>query len=1611
MGALTAEKKSVAQALLIQFIYDLCAETLNKAGYKYEVYAFILHIAVRRQLILNNDDWLNTCWYRKGEGELSQCSEEKRLLAFLNTINDEKKEWIKNVAEAIVDEVQSSANDAWAVRLLKTGFLNCLEKTKTINSQAILVLASPQSADLSASCVLSDDQDALTNTLIDLLQHHNKLIDALFSLPVVLEKLIKDYCKGAGYNYEPHRNVEALLQVISTLERTSEKSSKLKEALTAVFNKIILYAAPNIPVDRNTLNTFIDNLLPYINQLIAHHQSVERKKPAFFTDDTKKSRTQLLALLGVEVPTLYELVQTGLYEPIEQSHAFFNKLSDVSVNAAYAFNIECPALSAADSAPQNNLQNPVDRSLFYIQTIQKLNDLPWDLRGLDCSQLPAWMTATINCYTALKEKADYVEQTVSALTNTAYNGLGFFYNTAVSFIPESLTEYFSSPSTIRSLVLTIKNSKAQNAERALAHLAFRRVVESAGLPENTETKFYAAFMSDALAETPQDYQQYQADSKCLQPSQSLNSSIAELNSPHFKEKKPQQKKFHVLHMIVRLQELEQTFQECMSAEDSIQTRAILSELDSSLTLLKKHETAETSKYFKDHFFDHAARRILRIYGQQTFTPLLETLLDGDDYLIDRPLVEKIYTKLRSDVDLSPENIVFLAAKPPEKTIFTEITDLTEHLSPPVQNHVTSITKTPKALQIERTEQRLQATLLLLPSLERGLQAEHEKCRLLQRFAKKPSNLDELCEKKMRYISALAEFVADLQQNIATNSLLYAKNLISFSNGQAAVNLGQQLSKISVASMATNVMRFMWYVCPDDGSDTSLLHNLLEYGLSENFTKITRARKEFLEALNRNPFPALTPLLDDPLNVNRVVSSANDCIGRIITDVFGINETSAVAWITRLCSDYSKSLFEKINCALVFQILPYPFLGNMVVELLKSESFHDELKRRLPGIFNGYRTRVNRQAKECTEVITNYLYPLLGVMIERKIQEQAYEYTKYNPEDRAGDSALEKLELSNQSDAFSLFYLQYAAVKQNNPDLDSRAFVAHLFADFIAKNLEDKAAITEGICARFQTIERTIVGAVANEQESLLLLVQGLDFTDVSSLPLIRLALINRMVLARFRASSALSDPHQAQILQIEAINALQKIFQKLPGLVTLEPGVVQEPAGESLRSLQSRTSALKPAFAQAKAVFSASLNKAIENAESALDAQRRDLTERDIPELFGKTTLEVAYEKNKKVPIKIVVAVIKTGYELISLVLAWMSLPLVFSTFTSFLPSLIAYSGVASFGGIGVFALIALVRFAVEIYAHKGAFKNIAGQESSSLKKFLLYTLLLAQCFLMAVVKTFISDYVFDKLAYYFAKSPIERAISLFRTHPEQQRIAAERTKLEAISTHLATLTTLMTQGKEEYFLVTPQFLDALDAVEKDLEASVTAFKATLITTASNDVRRGDKAYIESINAILRNVKAITPLVGSLKVAYEMEVFNNAQAQQSPVNEKALQDEMAEFLLVENPQSAREDANKLPVEVDGFIKQQKSTLENLQAKSASGFFERCLQVFGYFWPHRQDREAESALTVSALFDDFMVLEPEKDDDKKAKSSRNSQFFQPATNLRADSSDRPLSQSP
>lgn len=1432
------------------FVLDLCGYSLDKAGYHKDVYSFHLHLAFRRQTIIDSERWTRLSskpfsWEEGGdETELAE------VLAF---------------AQAIVAEVQAAQNDSLAVRLLKTGYLSQLDKAHRSSEQAIRFLAHDEpgfSADHSISELPPGDKYR------QLLRAHLAYLDSLLLLPFVLEKLCIRIASNLGINYLPQKNAQVLVTVLNNLNRWTNNNHDLEIAALKLALRI---AMPALPLDNEMLEVILNEAIPFMDRFIRTHREFREEKNKVFSPHNlieAEACGRLLASLGVHFESLETIVEKTLLEPMQQCAAAVSDLEGI-------------VIASNQLVGTSNLIDGSAQIARLFGHFDRLASLPGKIGD---EFLPAWLIEANDYYQGFRQTTNYFQDQLDKATSTAFNGLGQFFSRLLSFVPESMRRYFRYPDNLTLLLKSLDEEKimqsvpseydfssyacANDPSALLIALTFYELAEKAGIDAAMQAKLFDPFFREVSNESTQvmvysEYQYWSQGFPYLQH-KDLCQQITQVGQ-HGRINSPSQQSLLINHpikleLLIALRQLQDIELTLYNQGFNIE---LFEMLEQALGLCKKQFSNEFPSLFSTLYLEPAVARILNHFLKISMLPFLEDKIDrqgmGHDTSILAVLdkLPLIYTKIKQGIGLNLDELNCLSSCAKEESFV--VLDWSKHLT-----KYLSWPKAAPALPVLLPTPHQQLVLklkALFPSLEQCLRVileqlyrQSNSCRTLNVLLNQ-SSLKSLCESKLLYLEQLQAAINVINLEIRTRPDTLAATLSDLIFGGAWDRLEHQIENATIYSISKQLIRFSWNVLLNNsfGIDNQFIANLIHYSFKNTpLPQLLDAYNQFNAQLNHISVPELMPLLNDPLAPSNLVPRGEELMDQMVEQLIGFNSANdnALNWATQFIASQAHRLIGSVSRETLANLLPYSFLATAAFQVLQSDTLRQTCSNLIFNLTQSYHDSFRFKAEEMLASIKDHLYPLLGIEIQKSIELRALNYAVNRTSDEDEDSHI-----------FAMYYLQYRAILQMNPQALRQAILALIFSTLSEEQLQHLVVVFDDLDQTMGYVPASISASSTESESQLDFLMRTLNFSDPSNQSSLRLILLNRLLVMSLNTALQL-NAEQSRLRQEEVIRVLARLFEQFnqPIVPPNSYDLIAESRQKLLdlheNRLRQQVETWRDELSNTMRLKSSRLlaNKEEPQLNRSVAAVNRDLLKNNWPRLIFKILIGL--------------------YESFSFISFWASIvtPVVIAaTGASVLQAIYSILGItaavgtsATVVGAVTLGLMFMIRFGVklgqEIKRQLPNFKDAANNPSYSLgKKIGKVIVTIFKCLGWALFRSAFTDFLYGKLMRFFPSRAVALIQEELRVYPSVEQVEEEANALTELGRVLNEFNENMTA-------------DNLDKVKIAIHAAISAYEKAL----PNDMRQFNNELLDEITRcrhMLVEINNMSTLITNLALPMQQEKY------------------------------------------------------------------------------------------------------------------------------------------
>lgn len=1229
-------------------------------------------------------------------------------------------------------------------------------------------------------------------------------VDAVSTLPFALEKLINALHHNSTKNYTPKQNAQVIASLLEVLKKNKEKNWNAKKLLKTL-KFVAKVSMLELPADALTLES-VSELLPHVNQIISKSQLLDREKAAFFSENDvqqREARKALFSTMGVDFVSLTTLFQDTLFKPVEDALQVGGNLlqtaSSISTEDGLDYFQMLNTLDQAGHVVNNFPVELMPSSLrscgHYYSIAKKTADKVTDYMAGKAGQVLS--TAVHYTPESVKTKADDLlgktaevtlkvhptaqkvasvleyltpyhytpylpKQTFRAVTNK-------ILGVASSCVSDSTKKKFKQPDPEAIFWQSVQPSEAVDPHIE-AYFHFYNLAKAANIPL-LEKELFEAFVKKEGVEIA--YNRY------LDFKSSFN--LKTFNSPlkiqlelfqHFVESDEEENQDSAFGMALFLVQRTKTLETQIKCSQD--PNALLEELHDALDYESDHPKIAD---FKSLYIRPALEKCL-LHCEQQLMPKLEEALDAG-----YEQFRSTYSRLKAGQSLSPaevraysEECLTLSRQEIVPPLDAYVENLTILFPPKQQGTPVPKALTPKEESRRSIQSALECVHPLFAHIAEGLNQQQESCQgLLALCPQDP--LKSLCEAKIRYLQSLNQAIKKIMEDISIDDnfseqirqLISGENLANLSETADARMIAKQFMSLGLVTLLPK-SKLVKATTPE---------KILAYALKRNnhLQNIVEAKKQFDQKLKVTPPPPeLLKLLGNPLQVQ--VKSEETVRTAVAATLAGV--------ATPLVQSYATyyAMGAALGC-----VFPQALIVDVALGVLIRSSVQEKIGGYLQPVtqhFKGLREAASqlasKQRDKLIDPIKDWICPKLQIEVQKVLQEKAYDYAVGTDKSHHG------------RDSFSGLYLQYRAIKDNNPDMairDISACVKYLFKEFLKdKDEKTRKKIVSAMRDQFfrLDLDLKVSGKSPNLDSDLDHAMAQVNFDAPTKKDSMIMVLYNRRLMMQFEATRLASSKEEARRIQGQAMAALRSLSERL--------------SRDQKRDVSgSRAQELVPAIKQAEKMKLMALQEELLEVTKLIGHRIKDREE----QLKADQNPEEAKRLGRLIFVAKIAKASRSGliadslqfvYNLKLSTKFWSILSLVVLAEKGFLTGLLTFLGIA--GGtagsvstlglvflVGVVLLKAVYAIAKEIRGRNDEFEAINQRDISDFKKRALTLLKGLECVGIGLAKAIFFKTLYNKVLYFFNQSthPIKGTIDIMRnllvSYPEAQILEIEKGLLE----------------------------------------------------------------------------------------------------------------------------------------------------------------------------------------------------------------------------------------
>lgn len=936
----------------------------------------------------------------------------------------------------------------------------------------------------------------------------------------------------------------------------------------------------------------------------------------------------------------------------------------------------------------------------------------------------------------------------------------------------------------------------------------RDLVEASGCPA-LEKEFFDAYMARPDIKVKSTYKEY-VDFKAKIDSNAFNIPLVKQLSS-FAVAEGSEKGDKANYMIQRIKKLEAEIKQDKNSMTNfleLEKAMRLNSTDPKVTAFQK-------------FYVRPALDRCALHNQQKLMPKLEKELDVIyDKLKDKEFMSTLSTDKEAEAAFNARHEslrgIYSKLKAGQLLATADVNDLVKyevgddellsHLAelaiafPPTEAPKPPKAYTPKEESRQGYQGTLESILPVCENISGGLKKQLASCEGLRALS--PNDpLKSLCDAKIKYLNVLDKAITKLMDDIQKDDEL-AEEIRKLVGGETVADA---VAMLDAQTLSKQFLSLAWEtMLPKSGMVSATMpEKILAYAMSKNnyLQGILEAKHKYDKALTDTPPPPeLMARLSNPLRID-----SEDAVKRGLKGVvkgtgnFLVNQARYYAVSSPLAA-YVPSV---VLADIAIGVLTRPEVQSKIGSSLDSASkaYLPESLQKVYSVGSILVSATGGLLQEGADFLydklagslTNQVLPMLNIEVQKVLEQKAYEYVSTDPDKRGKLNKYER-------DAFSSFYLQYRALKKNNPALDRAECAKYLFSESLkGKPESEHEDFVKKISDEFEHVDNALKAQMpptsqeAELERELEFLMKNVDFNSPSETALVGMCVYNRLIMMQIEASKQVTE-EQARELQQKAMSTLGSVLKNLENADAITPPTPDQPRTKARAAeLQDATKML------AKAKFE-ELNKELTATSQLIETNIKDRKERLIPEsrenepkLAGRTA--IAAELDKSVKVGPSMRILKTIGNLATPIIFWafVGVAVVAGGFGA---GVLTAVGLGSPIGGAILAAIVVAKVAFntvrEVRARDNEFEAIkARTDISPFQKTLLTGLNYLKCFGIGLVKAVVTDTIYNKVSGIFTSGvkpivdTVEEARDLVRKHPKVETVENEMELLSTLKTDL----------------------------------------------------------------------------------------------------------------------------------------------------------------------------------------------------------------------------------
>lgn len=626
--------------------------------------------------------------------------------------------------------------------------------------------------------------------------------------------------------------------------------------------------------------------------------------------------------------------------------------------------------------------------------------------------------------------------------------------------------------------------------------------------------------------------------------------------------------------------------------------SVCATLSQSLNYLRP--TFETENNDTDHIRENSlyktVDKILKSYFEKSVQPLLEKILDQQPR---NNGVRTLYSKIanghvlnRRDISILDKEVKgsnFLTASEKQFSAATlgsilELRKAAEtnpdySASPKIEP-----AQTAREISVENIQQYVDASKLKSIVEEIRLNIESQKAEMvnLQSYTTPATPLYDACQKKFEYLSALEKAVNSIEQEITDKKV--AKMVFNLS-------IDPQANKIDESFNTSPLSSLLKLIPVDLEKNSSSVEKAIFYQLAARVdaAEIMEAKRNFETTLQDQQNPELLPFLSDPFEYGNFVQNQEAIVEQLLSYVLKQPEVHNILTAAHdLPKEMIKFVAQKVaeeavskipGLSTILSVTLAKILARDEVQTFLIDLIQDKIVSANQGTVNLLTEKLDKISQNAFKRGKEYISKKIGIELRSVMEENALAFIN------SKKLSTEQKDIAR--DAFSIFYLQYRALKEqnkDNPDFDKLECAKFLFKSVAIHDIATQRkilSIFDKYDNELYLEERNALGQ-SDVNSQLNFLLNNLDLSKPENEELMRMTIFNRLLMMQAEALD-----YNPQVQKRETAALEEKITQQIDQVQNQDSGEKDNLIAE-LKKSKSILAAIKKSDLTAEAHLSTS---------------------------------------------------------------------------------------------------------------------------------------------------------------------------------------------------------------------------------------------------------------------------------------------------------------------------------------------------------------------------------------------------------------------------------------